>query len=245
MTIKSNHRIDLDMFEGPLDLLLFLIKRDELNIYDIPIAQITNEFLEYVKLAKDLKLHSAGDFVLMAATLMKIKARMLLPIEAEGEEEIEDPRTELMKMLLEYKRYKEAADTYAGLERDERPHYVNIPALWDPQPEEPTAILENVKLYDIMLTFQYLLKSYEEPDTHSVTVEEVTLSEQTGFLNSLLLAKNSLHFSSLVKQFESRLIIVVTFLALLEMLRSRQIKIKQTKLFDDLIISRGNEFGNQ
>lgn len=243
--MKSNHRIDLEMFEGPLDLLLFLIKRDELNIYDIPIAQITNEFLEYVKLAKELRLHSAGDFVLMAATLMKIKARMLLPIEAEGDEEIEDPRTELMNMLLEYKRYKEAAEAFAGLEQDERPHYYNIPATWNPQQEEPSAILENVKLYDIMLTFQYLIKNYEDPVTHSVAVEEVSLSEQTGFLNGLLQAKTSIHFSSLIEQFESRLIVVVTFLALLEMLRSRQVKIKQSSLFDDLLISRGKKFGNQ
>lgn len=238
------HRIDLEMFEGPLDLLLFLIKRDELNIYDIPIAQITKDFLEYVSLAKELKLHSAGDFMLMAATLMKIKARMLLPIEADGDDEIEDPRTELMNMLLEYKRYKEAAGAFSNLERAERPHYYHLPGTWDPQQEDNTAVLEDVKLYDIMLTFQYLLKNYEEPTTHSVAIEEVTLSEQIGFLSGLLQAKTKLTFSSLLKQFESRLIVVVTFLAILEMLRSRQIKVKQTKLFDDLLLSRGAEFGN-
>ncbi len=243
MMIKP-HRIDLEMFEGPLDLLLFLIKRDELNIYDIPVAQITKDFLEYVNLAKELKLHSAGDFVLMAATLMKIKARMLLPIEADGDEEIEDPRTELMNMLLEYKRYKEAAGAFSNLERVERPHYYHIPGAWDPQQEDKTAILEDIKLYDIMLTFRYLLKNYEEPVTHSVAIEEVTMSEQVGFLNGLLQAKTSLKFSSLLEQFESRLIVVVTFLAILEMLRGRQIKVKQTKLFDDLLLSRGAEFGN-
>ncbi|MBT3229295.1 MAG: segregation/condensation protein A [Candidatus Marinimicrobia bacterium] len=238
------HRIDLEMFEGPLDLLLFLIKRDELNIYDIPIAQITKDFLEYVDLAKELKLHSAGDFVLMAATLMKIKARMLLPIEANGDEEIEDPRTELMNMLLEYKRYKEATATFSEMERFERPHYYNIPATWSPQQEDNTAILEDVKLYDIMLTFQYLIKNYEEPVTHSVAVEEVTLSEQIGFLNGLLQANAKLSFAGLLEKFESRLVVVVTFLAILEMLRNRQVKVKQSKLFDDLLISRGKTFGN-
>jgi len=243
MVIKP-HRIDLEMFEGPLDLLLFLIKRDELNIYDIPIAQITKDFLNFVDLAKELKLHSAGDFVLMAATLMKIKARMLLPIEADGDDEIEDPRTELMNMLLEYKRYKEAAGAFENMERKERPHYYHIPPSWNPKQEDQTALLEDVKLYDIMLTFQYLLKNYEEPSTHAVAVDEVTLSEQAGFLNGLLQAKTSLSFSSLLEKFESRLIIVVTFLAILEMLRSHQIKIKQTKLFDDLLISRGTKFGS-
>ncbi|MCF6237699.1 MAG: segregation/condensation protein A [Candidatus Marinimicrobia bacterium] len=241
--ITKSHRIDLDMFEGPLDLLLFLIKRDELNIYAIPIAQITSDFLEYVKLARELKLHSAGDFVLMAATLMKIKARMLLPIEADGDEEIEDPRTELMNMLLEYKRYKEAASAFENIEREERPHYYHIPSAWNPQQEDQTAILEDVKLYDIMLTFQYLLKNYEEPVTHAVAVEEVTLTEQVGFIGGLLQANTRLSFSDMLSKFESRLIVVFTFLAILEMLRTRQIKVKQSKLFDDLLISRGGKFG--
>jgi len=238
-------RVDLEMFEGPLDLLLFLIKRDELNIYDIPIAKITRDFLSYVELAKELKLHSAGDFILMAATLMKIKASMLLPQEAEGDEEIEDPRTELMNMLLEYQRYKEAAQAFEQLERTERPHYYHVPSAWSPEETDQTAILEDVKLYDIMLTFRYLLKNYEEPVTHTVAIEEVTLSEQVGFISGLLQAKTKLTFSSLIEQFESRLVLVVTFLAVLEMLRSRQLKVKQTKLFDDLILSRGKEFGNR
>ncbi|MCF7823956.1 MAG: segregation/condensation protein A [Candidatus Marinimicrobia bacterium] len=238
-------RVDLEMFEGPLDLLLFLIKRDELNIYDIPIAKITRDFLVYVGMAKELKLHSAGDFVLMAATLMKIKARMLLPQDPDGDEEIEDPRTELINMLLEYKRYKEAAVTFEELERSERPHYYHIPAPWTAEEEDQTAILEDVKLYDIMLTFQYLLKNYEEPLTHHVAVEEVTLSEQAGYLSSLLQTKGKISFLNLLERFESRLIVVVTFLAILEMLRSRQVKVKQSKLFDDLLISRGAEFGNR
>ena len=238
------HRIDLEMFEGPLDLLLFLIKRDELNIYDIPIAQITKDFLGFVEMAKELKLHTAGDFVLMAATLMKIKARMLLPVEADGDEEIEDPRTELMNMLLEYKRFKEVTANFAEMERFERPFYQHVPATWAPQEEDHTAILEDVKLYDIMLTFQYLIKNYEEPATHSVAIEEVTLSEQVGFLHGLLQANANLSFASLLEKFDSRLVVVVTFLAILEMLRNRQVKVKQSELFDDLLISRGKSFGN-
>ena len=140
--MSKSLRVDLGVRQVTQDLLLFLIKRDELNIYDIPIAQITKDFLEFVKMAKELKLHTAGDFILMAATLMKIKARMLLPIEADGDEEIEDPRTELMNMLLEYKRYKEAADAFEELERVERPYYYHVPTAWNPQQEDQTAILE-------------------------------------------------------------------------------------------------------
>jgi segregation and condensation protein A len=236
------HRIDLEMFEGPLDLLLFLIKRDELNIYDIPIASITRDFLSYVEMAKELRLHTAGDFVLMAATLMKIKARMLLPLDSDGDDEIEDPRTELMNMLLEYKRYKEASEAFATLERDQRPHYYHIPAPWNETQEDPTAILEDVKLYDIMLTFQYLLKNFEDPVTHTVAVEEVTLSEQVGFLNTLLRSSAKISFLEVLSRFESRLVVVVTFLAVLEMLRNHQIKVRQSELFDDLLISRGQKF---
>jgi len=242
--INRPHRIDLEMFEGPLDLLLFLIKKDELNIYDIPIARITKDFLIYVTEAKALKLHSAGDFVLMAATLMKIKARMLLPIEADGDEAVEDPRTELMNMLLEYKRYKEAAASFQTIEQTERPHYYRIPPAWNPRVEDHTAILEDVKLYDIMLTFQYLLKNYEEPVSHAVAVEEVTLSEQVGFLSGLLQTTASVSFANVLEQFSSRLVIVVTFLAILEMLRNRQVRVKQSELFDDLLLSRGANFGN-
>ncbi len=236
------HRIDLEMFEGPLDLLLFLIKRDELNIYDIPIASITRDFLSYVEMAKELRLHTAGDFVLMAATLMKIKARMLLPLDSDGDDEIEDPRTELMNMLLEYKRYKEASEAFATLERDQRPHYYHIPAPWNETQEDPTAILEDVKLYDIMLTFQYLLKNFEDPVTHTVAVEEVTLSEQVGFLNTLLRSSAKISFLEVLSRFESRLVVVVTFLAVLEILRNHQIKVRQSELFDDLLISRGQKF---
>lgn len=239
----SRHlRVDLEMFEGPLDLLLFLIKRDELNIYDIPIAKISRDFLHYVELAKELKLHTAGDFILMAATLMKIKARMLLPVEADGDEEIEDPRTELTNMLLEYRRYKEAAQSFEQLEGSQRPHYYRYPPQFLGEDEDPAAILEDVKLYDIMLTFQYLLKNYEEPLSHAVAVEEVSVSEQSAYLVSLLHTAKSVHFSALLQQFESRLVIVVTFLAILELLRTQKVKIKQTTLFDDLIISRGTDF---
>ena len=238
------YRIDLEMFEGPLDLLLFLIKRDEVNIYDIPIAGITRDFLEFVDMAKQLELHSAGDFILMAATLMKIKARMLLPVESDGDEEVEDPRTELVNMLLEYKRFKEAAFNLGDLETRQRPQYYRLPPPFQETEARPGDVLEDIKLYDIMLTFKYLLQNYMEPAMHAVELEEVSLTEQIGYLNNLLAESAEVRFSSLMERFQSRLVIVVTFLALLDMLRIQTIRVKQSALFDDLVISRGAQFGN-
>ncbi len=243
MSIRESYRIDLEMFEGPLDLLLFLIKKDEVNIYDIPVAQITRNFLEFVEMAKELKLHTAGDFILMAATLMKIKARMLLPVEEGTDEEVEDPRSELVNMLLEYKRFKEAAFALGEREHQQRPYFYRQAGAPPEETSDPGGLLEDIKLYDIMLTFKYLLQNYEEPAMHAVELEEVSLSEQINFILTRLETDPKLRFSSLIERFQSRLVIVVTFLAILEMLRAQQIKVRQTKLFDDLIISRGSVIG--
>ena len=117
---QQTYGVKLDVFEGPLDLLLFLIRKDEVDIYDIPIASITKQFLEYVELIQGLNLEQAGDFVLMAATLMKIKSRMLLPVDPEDEEEGEDPREELVRRLLEYQKFKEVANWLEGEQESHR-----------------------------------------------------------------------------------------------------------------------------
>ncbi len=243
MTPSPSYRIDLEMFEGPLDLLLFLIKRDEVNIYDIPVARITREFLLFVDQAQELRLGTAGDFILMAATLMKIKARMLLPVESDGDEEVEDPRTQLVNMLLEYKRYKEAAAHLEEQEHRQRPYFYRVPGP-PPAAEDATGeLLEDVKLYDIMLTFQYLLKNYLEPSMHAVELEEVSIGEQSAFLVNALAEDAQIRFSALMEHMQTRLVVVVTFLAILDMLRSRRIRLQQSELFDDLILSRGERYG--
>ncbi len=243
-TYQQPYRVDLPIFAGPLDLLLFLIKKDELNIYDIPIATITKNFLTYLEFIKELRLSVAGDFVLMAATLMKIKARMLLPQPETAEEMIDDPRTELVNMLLEYKRFKAAAGHLGDRERVQSRFYYRIPAPSEGEFDVPAAdLLADVKLYDIMLTFQYLLENYEAPPSHDVALEEVSTTEQASFLRFQLEQKRKLLFSEIMAQLGSRLVVVVTFLAILDMIRTSEIILEQHTLFSDLIIHQGARFG--
>lgn len=243
-TLSRNYTVDLPIFEGPLDLLLFLIKKDELNIYDIPISKITQDFLAYLEIIKELRLSTAGDFVLMAATLMKIKARMLLPEPQTEGEDAEDPRSELVNMLLEYKRFKEAADHFADREHTQSRLYYRVPSPTEGEFEVGAEdLLADVKLYDIMLTFQYLLQNYEEPLSHEVTMEEVSTTEQGAYLKILLGQTEEVWFTEIMKELGSRLVVIVTFLAILELIRSREIIMEQNELFSDLRIRRGERFG--
>ncbi len=239
------YRVQLEMFEGPLDLLLFLIRKDEIDIYDIPLAEITGKFLRYVEQAKEIHLANAGDYVLMAATLLKMKARMLLPApEDEQGGEVEDPRTELVNMLLEYKRFKEAAQELALKEDIQSRYFYRIPAPVEAgYPVEPEESLAEVQLYDIMATFQDLLKRHRQETFHEVQLEEITVTEQKRYLLDMLAAKEPLSFLELMQQLQSRLVIVVTFLALLECLRDRTVRVVQKKMFEDLLLYRGVAYG--
>ncbi|MGQ9644547.1 MAG: segregation and condensation protein A, partial [Ignavibacterium sp.] len=150
------YKIRLEHFEGPLDLLLFFIKRDELNIYDIPISKITKEFLEYVNYIRMLDLETAGEFILMASTLMHIKVRMLLPREVDEKGEEIDPRADLVKALLEYKRYKEVSEELALLESNQRKISFrgNFSADLIETPNEYETLLKNITVYDIARAFK-------------------------------------------------------------------------------------------
>ncbi len=236
------YRIDLEMFEGPLDLMLFLIKKDEINIYDIPIAKITKDFLQYVELAKEMKLSKAGDFVLMAATLMKIKVRMLLPVEESDNENIEDPRTDLVNMLLEYKRFKEISQELEEKEKLQGQHYYRIPLESGNVDITASESLEDVQMYDLMVTFRYLLQNYEEPLSHNVYLEKVSIADQMIFLKQKLMLSKTVKFSELIPLLQSRLVLVITFLAILDLVKGNQIKIKQSQLFDELLVMKGEKF---
>ncbi len=154
------YKVRLNQFEGPLDLLLFFIKRDELNIYDIPIASLTKEFLEYVNLIKILDLEVAGDFILMASTLMHIKVRMLLPREIDEKGEEIDPRADLVKALLEYKRYKEMSEELSYFESNQRKRKFrgNFSEDIKEAPDEYNILLKNVSIYDLAKAFKYAIE---------------------------------------------------------------------------------------
>ena len=235
------YRVKLDIFEGPFDLLLFLIRKNEVDIYDIPIAEITQQFLEYIEAMRILDLNVAGDFIEMVAILMHIKARMLLPkTPLENEEESGDPRTELVERLLEYKRFKEVSYELQYLENDRRRLYKrqDFNFIQTVPESEPTTeeFLEKVTLFDLIIAFKRALQNMPKVTYHEVKRIDVTIEQQTEFLLNLLKEKKMILFQDLMKQFKEKIILIVTFVALLELVRKGIISVKQSDLFDDIRI---------
>lgn len=232
------YKIKLDHFEGPLDLLLFFIKRDELNIYDIPISRITKEFLDYVNLIKMLDLEVAGDFILMASTLMHIKVRMLLPREIDEKGEEIDPRAELVQALLEYKRYKEMAEELSLLESEQRKLNFrgNFSADEKEAPPEYDILLKNITVYDLTRAFKKVIEGLKEVPVHDIVKVNVTIDQQIKFILEKLEEYGELHFLSLVEGMKDKIRIVVTFIALLEMAKMGTIGIKESAEFNDFVL---------
>jgi len=238
--LVDQYRVRLPIFEGPLDLLIFFIKRDELDIYDIPIAKITQDFLDYLNLMTALDLVLAGDFMVIAATLMRIKARMLLPpTPGEEEEDIEDPRRELVEMLIEYKRFKEAAGELRDIEEDRIKMFPRIQSMEEiyggPTVEDS---LTDVTLYDLLETVKKILSDMPEDLTHNVETISNTIEEQMGVIEGFFGEHNEYTFMELAKTIKKRVVVILTFLALLELMRSRKITISQDKFLGEIIIRK-------
>jgi segregation and condensation protein A len=232
------YRVHLENFEGPLDLLLYFIRRDEINIYDIPISHITEEFMETLNEIKKLNINFAGDFVVMASTLMRIKSKMLLPRpELDEDDEIIDPRKELVDQLLNYSRFKEAAESL-NIFASERSQVftagkkVNV----SDAPEEVNVILRDVTLYDIARAFKSAMENMPVIQIYELEREPIHLDEQKELVMRSFDGDGRLRFSTLINQLETKIAIVVTFLALLELIRSHQITIVQNELFGELEI---------
>lgn len=223
------YRVQLNNFEGPLDLLLFFIKRDELDIYDIPISYITQQYLEYVNLMEELDLDVASEFILMASMLMSIKAKMMLPREDEEGEEIDetDPRYELVQKLLEYKRYKEMAVKMADIDEETRKRYKRgYPDADDVDQQATGEALKEVTLFDLISAFRKVLTDIERKRiVHKVNKVETTIEEQSEFVLNKLSEAGKQSFASLCKSLTNKVVIVVTFLAVLEMIKEQQINL--------------------
>lgn len=246
-TLDAAYRVHLDEFEGPLDLLLHLIKKNEINIYDIPIAVITKQYLDYISLLKYLNLEVAGEFLVMAATLIHIKSRMLLPAETEGDEDEEggeDPRAELVRRLLEYKQFKEAA---AGLvERREqwrdvygRPAFFERGQVSDLSPNEEVdeASLE-LTLFDLVDAFQDIVQRTPAQAFVEVTPDHLTVKDRMNYILERLEYEAAIPFESLFVPEEGRLVLIVTFLGLLELVRIKLIRAYQAEAFGAILLSR-------
>jgi segregation and condensation protein A len=232
-----SYKIRLDIFEGPLDLLLYLIKEEELNIYNIPITRITEQYLEYMSMMEMLDLDVAGDFLVMAATLMQIKSRMLLPANPEGvAEEEEDPRAELVRRLIEYKAFKEAAEKLRGFENLRSGVFTR--ANVEPEVDGGDSPFLEVSLFDLMSAFQKVLKTLPVETFHDVVKDEFTVAEKVRDIFSRLTREPMIRFSALFKSAKNKIEVITVFLALLELIRMKEVRITQPSQFDDIEITR-------
>jgi segregation and condensation protein A len=216
-------------FEGPLDLLLYLIQQDEVDIYDIPIAKITHQYLAYLEAMKELDLEIAGEFILMASTLIRIKAQMLLPRPDEEADEFEDPRSELVKALLEYKQYKQAASELEKRGEVWLKRYA--PGGAKPIETEVEYILNQVDVTSLMVAFGEVLLRASEDNSHHIEHEEISIEERIRHIVYLLSDKGGSEFTELFADDPRRHVILVTFMALLDLARLGQISIKQATVF--------------
>lgn len=218
--------VKLEVFEGPLDLLLHLIKKNEVSIADIPIATITEQYLATLELMQSLNLDVAGEFLVMAATLIHIKSRMLLPPgeEEDDEEEGGDPREELARRLLEYQRFKEAAEELEQREILKRDVFIRRPEVPD---EIEAGGFEGVSLFDLISALRQVLERFPEERFHEVTLERISVREKMSFLLDDLRRRGKVVFQSLFEAAASRLEIIVTFLAMLELVKIRAVRVGQ------------------
>jgi segregation and condensation protein A len=246
MTTQENFEVKLPLFEGPFDLLLFFIERDELDIYDIPISTITNDFLEYIHHMENLNIEVASEFILVAATLMRIKSKMLLPrpqLDEQGNEI--DPREELVRHLLEYKKYKSVVDTFHKMEENElmkekRGNLVKeLRALAETTNVE--AELQDVTIFKLMTVFEKVMKRFEaekNKPVHQVIQYPYTVDGQKKYLLQTLTEKSRVAFTELLELFPSKIGLIFNFLAILEMLALQQISIQVGEGYNNFWVSK-------
>jgi segregation and condensation protein A len=224
----------LNEFEGPLDLLLFLIKKNEINIYDIPIADITRQYLEYLTYASELDMDEVSEFHLMAATLLLIKSRMLLPVELEIDDEDDDPRQELVEKLIEYQKFKKLSEMMEEKER-EAEWVIERKKLQRALPFADEDLWEKADVWALLKTFSTLMSNISKEQIIDM-YEEVSVNEKITFLNELLETKGECSFTDLVIRHGSIMDIVCAFLAVLEAVKLRMAVIFQNRMFGDIII---------
>ncbi|MCF7908848.1 MAG: segregation/condensation protein A [Candidatus Omnitrophica bacterium] len=227
-------KIKLDIFEGPLDLLIYLIKKDHLNIYDIPIVKVIDQYLQFLELMQLLDINMASEYLVMAANLINIKSKMLLPREEEPEELEEDPREELMRRLLEYEKFKEAAEFLKDKEI-ERNRYFKRQGTSDLGNSE---VYIEASIFDLISAFKTALKEIPKDIFFEVVKDEFTVEEKIHDLLHLLLVKDKVSLSDLFSSAKSKLETVVTFLAILELIKLREIAAVQEELFGPILITR-------
>lgn len=234
-----SYKVKLEIFEGPLDLLLYLVKKDHLNIYDIPIAQVTEQYLQYLELMRLLDLNIAGDFLVIAATLMQIKSKMLLPVE-EGLQDSpqEDPREELVRRLLEYEKFKEIAQTLREKETSQSELFKRPKAIEKEQLAPEKEVYFEASVFDLLNAFSKALESIPKELFYEVIKDEFTIQDKIHEILHLLLINNSTRISEIFNKAGSKIEIIIIFLAILELIRLKEVVACQKEFFGEIEITR-------
>jgi segregation and condensation protein A len=237
--METDYKVRLEIFEGPLDLLLYLIKRDEIDIYDISIERITRQYLEYLQAFKELSIDVAGEFIVMAANLIYMKSRSLLPVDQQPpdeEAEEDDPRWDLIRQLIEYKKFKEAAGQLHLRELEQERVFARE-GTGVPLADGPLRLAE-VGIFQLINAFQTVIKRIEaREDVREIFGEHFTVSEKIDVILRRVAEGGSVRFSELFSEVVSRVEVVVTFLALLELIRLKQVRAIQKNVFEEIEIA--------
>jgi len=239
----AEYKVQFEVFEGPLDLLLYLIKKEEVDIYEVNLTKLATQFIEYIDTMRLLDLEIAGEFLVMASTLMYIKSRELLPVDqqaqVEGEEEGEDPRWELIRQLVEYKKFKDAAAQLQTFEARQEHIFPRVPGKFEfeavAQPTKP-----EVSIFDLLNAVNTVLKRFEQRQgaMREIFEDKWTVSEKIEFILNTIGERGSVKFSELFESAASRPEVVCTFLALLELIRLKQLVCVQSEHFSEIEVSR-------
>lgn len=234
-TDENAYSFTLDDFEGPLDLLLFLIRKNEINIYDIPIAHITEQYLRFIRYNTRVDLEKVTEFYVMAATLLYIKSRMLLPVEIDLEDELEDPRKELVERLIEYQKFRKISELMAEKEH-EAEWSIERRRMQQALPfEQEDELWEQIEVWDLLKTFSHIMTNLT-PERIINLYEEVSINEKISLIQEFLDTKGEFLFTDLIVRNDSIMEIICAFLAILESVKVKKIRIFQNRLFGDIRI---------
>ena len=231
------YNIQLEKFEGPLDLLLYFIRRDELDIYDIPISKITEDFIDTINEWKRLNMLIAGEFIVMASTLMRIKARMMIPrVELDEDGDIIDPRTELMQQLIDYKRFRNAADLLNNMAEERSQYYTRKldMQIKDDGDENLDSFFKDVSLFDLAKLFKNAMDSRPVLSPFELNKEPIKLEQQKELILGYFDGDGKLSFNNLLGILKSRMEVIVTFLAILDLVKEGTCTVHQANVFSDI-----------
>ncbi|HKW29641.1 MAG TPA: segregation/condensation protein A [Verrucomicrobiae bacterium] len=238
----AEYKVQFEVFEGPLDLLLYLIKKEEVDIYQVNLTRLATQFIEYIDLMRQFDLEIAGEFLVMASTLMYIKSRELLPVDqqvaVEGEEEGDDPRWELIRQLVEYKKFKDAASQLQTLEARQENVFPRLPGKLEFESTAPPP-KPDVSIFDLLNAVNAVLKRFEKrDDARDIFEDKWTVSEKIEFILKVIAERGSVRFAELFENAASRSEVVCTFLALLELVRLKHLVCVQPEPFAEIEISK-------